>query len=148
MKFTSNLLVRDQRTCFVCDQSCTFHSKKLFHLTGNEGFKCSCLDFSPRAAVVVPLDLLLSYRRNQFLQLLESCGKFLQFAPTWETRLVAEMLLRFPPLRGYQRRTNRHSSSRPEGAAPRTIFEASAVCQGQKSNMDLIILFQNIVNWF
>ena len=94
LSFTSNLFVRDQ--------SCTVLGKMLFQLAWNEGLHCSCL--SSRAAVVVPLDLLLSYRR---------------------TKICRRNALRFPPQRRSQRRTERRSASRPDGAAPITVSEIS-----------------------
>ena len=116
LNFPSNLLVRDQ--------SCTVHGKMLFQLTRNEGFKCSCLDVfikrcSRRSAGLAPF-----VSANQFLPLLKSGGKILQFAPVW-TKNCRSRALRMPPLRGSQRRTNCRSPSRPYGAALRTMSQLS-----------------------
>ena len=126
VNFTSNLLVRDQTP--------TVQGKMLFQLAWNEGVKCSCLDVSSRAAVVVPLDVFLLYRRTISSYLSNPAHRF-------ETRIRRRSALRFLPLRGSQRRTKRCS-------APRMMSKLSLSVKTKSANMDLFALFQNIVNWF
>ena len=91
--------------------------------------------------------LLLSYRRTSSSHFSSPAGKILQFAPI-RTRICRRSALRFPTLRGSQRRTKRRSGSRLDGAAPRTTSKHSLSVKASKCNMDLFTFFQNVVTWF
>ena len=113
INFAANLLVRDQ--------SCTVYSKMMFQLTRNESFECSCLDVSSsRNADLVPLDLLLSYRRTSSSHF-KSCGKILQFAPIWNQDVSQKSSAhsssqRIPEMELQERYRSFHFLSRPISA--------------------------------
>ena len=107
------------------------HGKMLFQRTWNEGFQCSCLDvliksccrrsarFAPPASV------------KQFLSLLKSCGKILQFAPAWNQDL-SQKSCALSSTQRIQRRTNRLDASRPDGA-PSTISQLSLSVKARRA---------------
>ena len=91
---------------------------------GTRASSAAVLMSSPRAVVVGPLDLLLSYRWTSSSYSSSPAGKSCNLHRSG-TKMCRKRALRFPPLRGSQRRTNRLSASRPDGAAPRTISKLS-----------------------
>ena len=106
--FASNLL--------ECCQSCTFHV--LFQLAWDEGFKRSCLDVFIKSCCRQSARFTSFVSADHFVPFLESRGKVLQFA-------CRTSALRFPPLRGSQRRAKSRSTLRPDAAAPRTMSKLS-----------------------
>ena len=134
LDFASNLLVRDQ--------SCKVHGKMLFQIAWNSS-GAAVLMSSPGAAVVVPLDLLLSYRRTSSSHVSSPAGRSCSVQRSGN-RICRRSALRFPPLRGFQRRTNRLNASRPDGAAPRTMSKLSLSVKSESANMDLFGLVQNV----
>ena len=91
---------------------------------GTRASSAAVLMSSSRVAVVVPLDLLRSCRRTSPSHFSSPAGRSCSLHRSG-TRICRRNAVRFPPLRGSQRRAKRHSASRPESAAQRTISKLS-----------------------
>ena len=92
----------------------------LFQLAWNEGFKCSCLEVFIKSCcrrsargIGAPVPPASRVLRDD-----------LQFAPIW-TQEFSQKCSALSSTQRIPRRTKRHSASRPDGAAPRTVSKLS-----------------------
>ena len=110
------------RTCSHVISRARFMARCCSNSPGTRGSSAAVLLSSSRAVVVTPLDVVLSYRWTSSSHFSSPAGRSCNLHRSG-TKICRDGALRFPPLRGSQRRTNRLNASRLDGAGPGTTLK-------------------------